>query len=213
MMKRALAVSVLGMAISACHPAVSPEVLRQWQTRQLYTCCNIHYEGTEISDANYYVGSLLPFGTAATVQKMTNDSVTFAAGGTALTLVHSYGRDQESAQQYFAKVLVDTDPHTVFKTYSKQVQSAITDSRVERGMTKPQVLMSLGYPPTHRTASTDLNTWTYFTNRWVATYEVQFGNDGKVSMLIGNAPTHNEPIVEPTPIPPPPVKVLHRRGK
>jgi hypothetical protein len=79
-------------------------------------------------------------------------------------------------------------------------------------MTKPQVIMSLGYPPTHRTASIDMNTWTYWTNRWI-TYQVQFGEDGKVSMLVGNAPTHNEPIVEPTPIPSPPVRSIHRKSK
>lgn len=210
-MKRAIAIGLVGFGLAACHPPVSPEVLRQWQTRTLYTCCNIHYEGDAINDANYSVGSLLPFGSSATVEKMTSDAITFRAGGTLLTLVHAYGRDQESAQQYFAKILVDSDPHAQFATYSKQVQSAITDGRVERGMTKPQVLMSIGYPPTHRTASTDMNTWTYWTNRWI-TYQVQFGDDGKVSNLIGNAPTRNEPIVEPTPIPPS-RRPIHRKSK
>ena len=211
-MKRMLAVGVLGVAIAACHPAVSPEVLRQWQSRQLYTCCNIHYETATISDANYYVGSLLPFGTAATVQKMTSDSVTFAAGGTALTLAQSYGRDQENSQQYFAKIFVDTDPHTVFNTYSKQVQSAITEARVERGMTKPQVLMSLGYPPTHRTASTNLNIWTYWYNQWV-TYQVNFDDSGKVANIVGTAPTNNQPIIAPTPIPAAPVHKIRGKSK
>jgi hypothetical protein len=211
-MKRAMAIGLVGLGLAACHPPVSPEVLRQWQSRTLYTCCNIHYEGDTINDANYSVGSMLPFGSSAMMEKMTSDAITFRAGGTLLTLVHAYGRDQESAQQYFAKILVDTDPHAQFATFSKQVQSAITDGRVERGMTKPQVIMSIGYPPTHRTASTDMNAWTYWTNRWI-TYQVQFGDDGKVANLIGNAPTRNEPIVEPTPIPPAPVRSIHRKSK
>jgi hypothetical protein len=211
-MKRAMAIGLVGFGLAACHPPVSPEVLRQWQSRTLYTCCNIHYEGDTINDANYAVGSLLPFGSSATVEKMTSDAITFRAGGTVLTLAHAYGRDQESAPQYFAKILVDSDPHIQFATFSKPAQSAITDGRVERGMTKPQVIMSIGYPPTHRTASTDMNTWTYWTNRWI-TYQVQFGEDGKVSLLVGNAPTRNEPIVEPTPIPPAPVRSIHRKSK
>ena len=189
-MKRAIAILFVGLGLAACHPPVSPEVLRQWQSRPLYTCCNIHYEGDTINDASPLVGSMLPFGSSATVQKMTNDSVTFRAGGTVLTLVQRYGRDQESSQQYFSKILVDTDPHARFATFSKQVQRAITDGRVERGMTKEQVIMSLGYPPTHRTASTDAWTWTYWTNQWV-TFQVQFGADGKVSNLVGNAPSRN----------------------
>lgn len=211
-MKRAIAIGLVGIGLAACHPPVSPEVLRQWQSRTLYTCCNIHYEGDTINDGNYSVGSTLPFGSAATVEKMTSDSVTFRAGGTMLTLAHSYGRDQESSPQYFSKILVDSDPHAKFATFSKQVQSAISDARIERGMTKEQVIMSIGYPPTHRTASTDMNTWTYWTNHWI-TYQVQFGDNGKVSNLVGNAPSRNEPIVEPTPIPPPPVRSIHRKSK
>ena len=206
-MQRAIAIILLGVGLAACHPPVSPEVLQQWQSRTLYTCCNIHYEKNEVSDANYSIGSTLPFGSPAVVQKMTTDAVTFRSGATELTLIHSYGRDQESAQQYFGKILVETDPHVRFATYGKQVQAAISDGRVEQGMTKEQVIMSLGYPPTHRTASTDANTWIYWYNRWV-TYEVQFDAKGVVSNIMGNAPTRNEPIVA-TPVPPP-VRSIHR---
>lgn len=199
-MKHALAIGLLGVALAACHQPVSPEVLHQWQSQSLYTCCNIHYEKNEVVDANYYIGSTLPFGSQVTVEKVTSDTLTFRAGATELTLVHSYGRDQESAQQYFQKIFITSDPHVAFASWPKDVQSAISDSRVEIGMTKPQVIMSLGYPPTHRTASTDLNTWVYWYNRWV-TYQVQFGDDGKVSNLVGNAPTRNQPIAAPTPAP------------
>lgn len=197
-MKHAVAIGLLAVAVAACHQPVSPEVLRQWQSQTLYTCCNIHHEKNDVSDANYSVGSTLPFGSQATVEKATSDSLTFRAAGTELTLYHSYGREQESAQQYFTRILVTTDPRAAFASYPKDVQSAITDGRVEVGMTKPQVIMSLGYPPTHRTASTDLNSWVYWYNRWV-TYQVNFGADGKVSGWVGNAPTHNQPIVAPTP--------------
>jgi hypothetical protein len=190
---------VFAVALAACHPPVSPEVLTQWQGRTLYTCCTIHYEHSDVSDANYFVGSTLPFGSPVVVERMTSDSATFRSGATQLTLYQSYGRDQESAQQYFSKIFVETDPHTVFATWPQPVQKAITDGRVERGMTRQQVIMSLGYPPTHRTASTDLNTWTYWYNRWV-TYQVQFGDDGKVSNIVGSpAPTQHEPIVAPAP--------------
>jgi hypothetical protein len=210
-MTRAIAIAVLGALLAACHPPVSPEVLHQWQSRTLYTCCNIHYERDEINDANYYVGSVLPFGTSAVAEKATSDSLTFRAGAIPLTLIHAYGAQQESSQQYFSKILVETDPRATFAAFPKQVQDAITDSRVEVGMTRPQVIMSLGYPPTHRTASTDLNTWTYWYNRWV-TYQVVFGADGKVSNLVGNAPTRGEPIVASKPVPTP-AKAPARRGK
>lgn len=204
-MKKTLAIAVLAIALAACRTAVAPQVLNEWQGRTLFTCCNIFHESAQVGDANYHVGAILPLGSPAAVQAMTSDSLTFRSGATDLTLVHSYGRAQESSQQYFDKILVATDPHTVFATYPKDVQSAIENGRVEVGMTKPQVLMSIGYPPTHRTASTDLNTWTYWQNHWV-TYQIIFGDTGKVANFIGNAPTSNQPIAAPAPTPAPAAK-------
>ena len=202
-MRRAAAIVGL-IVLAGCHAQVAPQVLQEWQAKTLFTCCNIRYEGEKVSDANYAVGSTLPFGSPAVIEAMTTDSATLRSGGTKLTLVQNYGREQESAEQYFGKILVGTDPHTRFATFPKMAQAAVTDGRVELGMTKEQVLMSLGYPPTHRTASTELDTWTYWYNRWV-TYQVIFSK-GVVQNLVGNAPTHNEPIVVATPKPTPPPK-------
>jgi hypothetical protein len=205
-MKRAAVITAFAL-LAGCRAAAPPAVMTEWQGRTLYTCCNVHYEGASINDANYTVGSTLPFGSPVTVVAMTTDSITFQSGPTKLTLRHSYGAAQETAQQYFNKILVDTDPHLRCATFPKMVQSAIEDGRVERGMTKEQVIMSLGYPPTHRTASTDLSTWTYWYNRWV-TFEVMFDTNGVVTNTVGNAPTRNEPIQVPTPTPLP-----AKRGK
>jgi len=206
-MRRAIAI-VLGLALVGvgCEKmrGSSPQLLSQWQSRTLYTCCNVHWEKDEVSDANYYVGTLLPFGTPASVTAVTTNSVTFTASGANLTLNHSYGRDQESSQAYFAKVLVETDPHVRFGTYPPKIQLAIKEARVEKGMTREQVIMSLGYPATHRTPSLDQPTWTYWYNRWV-TYTVTFGDDGKVALTQGQAPTRGEDLSAPPP-PPTPAK-------
>ena len=199
-MKRCALFLVL-VAFAGCRHRPSPELLREYASRSLVTCCNIHYETQEINDANYYVGSTLPLGTPALVQGVTDDSVTFLAAGHTLTLYHQYGKDQESMRQYLDKTLVADDPKVRVATYPRAVQDAIRDGRVERGMTREQVILSLGYPPTHRTPSTDASEWTYWYNHWV-TYQVQFGPDGKVANVIGRpAPTQDQPIPaqEPTP--------------
>lgn len=187
-MKRVIVAGLL-LVVVGCRPKTSPEVIGQWQSKQLYTCCNIHYEHSEISDANYYVGLPLPLGTRITVDQVTPEAFTFTAdGGMKLTLYHKYGRAQESSEQYFRKVFVETDPRTQLATFPLDVQEAINDSRVEKGMTREQVIMSLGYPATHRTLSTDSNTWTYWHNRWV-TYTVGFDSSGRVASIAGQAPT------------------------
>src|SRR5262249_54559147 len=146
------------------------------------------------NDANYYVGALLPLGTPVGVQAMGSDSITFVADGRKLTLSHKYGTGQESLRQFIDKVLVAEDPKPRLARYSRSAQQAIRESRVERGMTKEQVILSLGYPPTHRTLSITANEWTYWYNRWV-TYKVQFDDHGVVSTVVGRpAPTQDQPI-------------------
>src|SRR5262249_14307663 len=163
----------------------------------------IRHEGDQINDANYAVGTLLPLGAKATVQGAGRDSITFVADGTKLTLSHSYGTKEETFQQYIDKVLVANDPKLQVASFQPAVQEAIRDARVERGMTREQVILSLGYPPTHRTPSTNDREWTYWYNRWV-TYRVVFNDAGVVTDIVGRpAPTRDQPIVvgAPKPVP------------
>jgi hypothetical protein len=191
--KRVLVILVLG-SVMGCRAAVPPQVLQQYQGRTFYTCCNIRYEGQDINDANYQVGAILPFGSQAQVQAMRGRSVTFLADGRTLTLTQSYGTAQESFEAYLAKILVSEDPRVRFASWPKGVQEAVSAGHVEKGMTREQVLMSLGYPPTHRTPSLNDRQWTYWYNRWV-TFQVVFDDAGKVDQIVGSpAPTTNNPI-------------------
>lgn len=201
-MKRALLPLGLLAVVAGCTPAMSPEVLQQYQSRTLYTCCNIHYESANVSDANYYVGGTIPFGSQVEVQKADRGTLTISAAGQQLSLSHRYGKENEPFEKYVDKILVSADPKIKVASYSPSVQQAIKEGRVEQGMTKDQVIVSLGYPPTHRTPSLDAWEWTYWYNQWV-TYRVQFGQDGKVSQIIGTqVPSRNQPIKdEPPPAP------------
>lgn len=193
------------LVVAGCQKAMSPELLRQYQARTLYTCCNIFYEHEEVSDANYHVGTMLPAGTPVQVQSAGRSSLTILAGSTKLTLVQAYGK--EPFQQYIDKILVVEDPKPKLATFPQAVQSAIHGGRIEVGMNKDQVLASVGYPPSHRTASTAANEWLYWRNRWI-TYKVQFDDGGKVIGLVGiNPPTSNQPIVEEKPTAAPAAKV------
>jgi len=193
--KAALGLTV-GLAMAGCRQPAgpAPEVSQQLQGRELRTCCNLHYENEDISDANYWVGKTIPAGTPVTIQKVTKDSVTFSAGDSRVTLTHQYGTKEETMSQYLGKVLVAEDPRTRIARYRPAVQRAIEHSKVERGMSREQVLASLGYPPTHRTPSTNDREWTYWYNRWV-TYKVVFDDAGKVADVVGRpAPTAEAPI-------------------
>jgi outer membrane protein assembly factor BamE (lipoprotein component of BamABCDE complex) len=191
------------LTASCRQAAPPPATLVQLEGRSLFTCCNLHYEKEDINDANYWVGKLLPAGTPVRIDKVTGDGVTFSAADVKLKLTHEYGTKEESLDQYLAKVLVANDPKPRIAAYPAAVRRAIAKAKVERGMTREQVLVSLGYPATHRTPSLQGKEWTYWYNpeaqpwynRWV-TYQVVFDDAGKVSDVVGRpAPTAMVPIL------------------
>jgi hypothetical protein len=190
-----VALSILAaMMLGGCRQPPPSEALKRLENRDLYTCCNIHFEGDEITDANYFVGARLPPGTPVRIEKVDSDSVTFVAGEVRLTLTHQFGKNEESMQQYVDKILVGVDPRPKIESLPPPVRRAIDVGKVERGMTRDQVLASLGYPPTHRTPWLRERTWTYWYSRWL-TYQVVFDESGKVADVIGRpAPTAEVPI-------------------
>lgn len=196
--RRGIALSigaVLVLGTGCRHPA-TPEALQPLGNRNRFTCCNIHYESDHISDANYIEGKKLPAGTPVVVETITSDSISFVAGDVKLTLSHDYGAKQESLRQYLDKVLVLSDPKPKIASYPRAVRHAIESGRAERGMTREQVIVSLGYPPAHRTPSLQEREWTYWYSRWL-TYKVAFDDHGKVADVIGKpAPTAQLPIAE-----------------
>src|SRR5262249_10342144 len=154
-----------------CHRGAAPEVPADLSGRALYTCCNIHYETADISDVNYWAGKTVAAGTPVTIEKVTSDSVTFSAGDAHLELTHRYGTQEETFAKYPGKIFVADDPRPRIAGYRPGVQRAIANSKVERGMTREQVLSSVGYPPAYRTPSIDGREWTYWYNHWV-TYKI-----------------------------------------
>jgi hypothetical protein len=97
-----------------------------------------------------------------------------------LTVAFKYGRKTLTFDEYLDRLLVRDDLRAKLPT--GKVRSVIEAGDVEPGMTRDQVLMSLGYPPAHRTPSLSAATWTYWQNRWV-TMVVAFDGD-RVSRVV-----------------------------
>ena len=182
------------LVVGCSKPSLTPEQLLYYENRTLYTCCNMHYETDQLTDANYHVGTMLPMGTPVKVVGAVKEGFTFTAGPMTFTLDHSDGAPQETVPLYIDKIFLHQDPKPLVTRYSQAVQDAIRESRVERGMTREQVVFSLGYPPTSRTPQIDADEWTYWYNRWV-TYQVVFDDADKVTSIIGSsAPTRGTPV-------------------
>ena len=163
-----------------------------------YTCCNIRYEKTEITDVNYQQGAIIPYGTRVQIVEVKKNAVKFQpTGQPEMTLVYRHGRKVYPFEQYLDRIfLVDAPklaasaPASTSKSKSKSKAAPppaakfarqIGEGLVEPGMSKAEVLLALGYPPAHRTPSLESPIWTYWRNRWEV-FMVYFDGD-KVDRL------------------------------
>jgi hypothetical protein len=173
-MRTTLALVSLLVLAAGCATSTVPSPL-DGQTR--YLCCNLHYEKPTVTDVNYQTGALIPLGTRVTITKVHKQSVTFEGQGfPPITVELKYGHNAVPMDTFVNRLLVERDPKLKLKNLPKKTQELIGSAQVDKGMTRDQVLMSLGYPPAHRTPSLDSPQWTYWQNRWQS-FVVDFSGD------------------------------------
>lgn len=127
-----------------------------------YTCCNFHYEGDWISDANW---SEMPFIAAGAPIKVTGYGryrVHVEIDGKPMRLGLDYGRSQETLEQFAEKLVALENPQEKIKKYPADIREAIRLGKVVPGMSKKQAIIAVGYPMTSETASLDAPVWNYW---------------------------------------------------
>jgi len=151
-----------------------------------FTCCNLHYKGDWISDTNESTLPMIPAGTPIVLQGFGFNRARVLINAREMRIGHDYGRKQESKEQYVAKLIVNDDPKTKIMKYPQRIQEAIVAGKVCEGMTREQVIISLGYPRTDATPVLSNSVWKYWTASWEE-YLVIWGKDGLVQSI--SAPT------------------------
>ncbi len=160
---------VLGLAAvvalgAACHGPAVPHPL-VGQTR--YLCCNLRYEKPEVTDNWYQVGGMIPLGTRVQIVEVRRDQVKFQPEGfPQITLTQKYGDKVLPFDQYLSRVFVERNPKLSFGKKKDRLELAVEQGRIEKGMTREQVAMAVGYPPANHTASLEAPDWHYWANRW-----------------------------------------------
>lgn len=154
-----------------------------------FTCCNLHFERNEIVDVNWSGWAFIPAGARIKVLSFApstswfGDEAEVEIDGKRFVIANKYGRKQESIAQYLAKIVVQADPKPAARAFPDRIRHAIEEGKVVRGMTREQVLISLGYPATHRTPDLKANVWHYWASRR-APYEVRFDERGVVHSIV-----------------------------
>jgi len=149
-----------------------------------YTCCNLHYDADRISDANWRNLPMIPAGATIRIVSYGFNTAMVEIDGKPLRIAHEYGRDQETLETYVGKLVLPFDPRTRVASWPPEVREAIFRGVVIPGMTREQVLVAVGYPPTHRTFTLDSNVWHLWASR-VGRYEVHFNSQGTVEKIVG----------------------------
>ncbi|MEO8524288.1 MAG: hypothetical protein ABI460_06185 [Caldimonas sp.] len=163
--------------------APSAAAAAQMAQATTFTCCNLRYDDDWIGDAAY---SSLPFVPAGS-------KVRFVDWGRNRANVLIEGRKMSigveepkltTREQYFKNVVVNENPAAKIDTWPADVQAAVRAGKVMAGMTREQVIVSLGYPRADATPSLDAPAWTYWGDD-DAPYSLVWGDDGRVRSIEG----------------------------
>jgi hypothetical protein len=152
-----------------------------------YTCCNLHYEQDWINDGNYAQLPMIPAGTPIKVTEYGRYRAHVDIDGKPFRLGLDYGRDAETTEQWVAKLIVAADPKAKLAGYPTAVRQAIQKGQIMVGMSKEQVIMSVGYPLTNENPRYDAPYWRYWWSSF-GEYDVHW-NGGQVSKVTGHPDT------------------------
>ncbi len=178
-MKNALRIACLTAFGFASHAALAQELPAG------YTCCNFHHEKDWISDANWRYLPMIPAGAKIKVLDYGSNRATVEIDGKTMRIGHDYGRREEALQLFIQKLVVKNDPRAKIAKYPEKVRNAIHEGKVIPGMTREQVIISAGYPPTHRTPNLDSRVWNMWASR-TGRYEIHYNARGTVEKVVGN---------------------------
>jgi hypothetical protein len=161
-----------------------------------FLCCNMRTNGSWISDINYDENGMkiIPVGTPVTVTGYGHYRVKVDINGKHQAIGNDYSRDLD--MNTFAKrYVVAENPAAKIATFSKKAQEAIATARVAFGMTREQVIMSLGYPVTSENPNLSARTWKYWLSSF-SEYHVSFDADDVVYEVAADVETKIKVFLE-----------------
>jgi hypothetical protein len=161
-----------------------------------FLCCNMRTDGSWISDINYDENAkkIIPVGTPLKVTGYGHYRVKVDINGKSQAIGNDYSRDL-ALDEFAKRYVVAEDPAAKIATYPKQIQDAIAQARIVLGMTREQVLMSVGYPVSSENHNLQDKTWRF----WVSSFQefrVKFDDSGRVSDVDGDGDAKSKILLD-----------------
>ncbi len=151
-----------------------------------FLCCNMRTTGDWISDSNYNDSGqkLVPLGSPTKVTGYGRHRVQVTIDGKRQAIGNDYSRDL-GLEAFAKRYVVTDDPKAKLATYPAKLREAIQAGRIGRGMTRDQVLMSIGYPISSETPRLEATTWRYWVSSF-SEFQVFFDDAGRVKDVIAD---------------------------
>jgi hypothetical protein len=127
---------------------------------------------------------MIPAGAPIKVISYGSNEAAVEIDGKPMRLLQEYGRKQEPLEQFVAKWVVAKNPRAKIDKWPEPVRNAVNAGKVATGMTREQVIVAVGYPPTHKTASLEAPVWNHWQSR-AGRFEVVFNQKGVVEAVNG----------------------------
>ncbi len=146
-------------------PVVFSEALQQKVDQKIYTQYNIWYTDPEdISCLNIQQGSFIPIGTEITPISTSRSGAIRFKDNADHTFVIKFDSGSRlcTMRDYIAYTFTTTPPDELLAGIQPQALARIRRGEVVAGMTRNEVLLSYGPPPTIRTPDPRLDTWLYW---------------------------------------------------
>lgn len=138
----------------------NPELLKQMDGA-VFTKTNLRYDDDWINDASLPQLPFVPAGSRIKVTEWGKQKAAVLIDGRKMRLGVDYSRETQSIQNFFAAVTTPDDPRPAIAALPEATRNAVRAARVLRGMTREQVLISLGRPRLDFVPNLDAKEWRY----------------------------------------------------
>ena len=178
---RIMAVAIIGLVVvsiaGTCTTAEGKSSRRAKEKKysvvgkEYYTMANIWYEHPKkILSTNFHRGNMIPVGTKVVINRLRGVKIKFTVVETegTFTYFHAKKHSKIKLRELFERYFSKEDPMRPgghFEKFTEKEKENIMDGTLANGMSKEAVLMTYGYPPTHRTPSLATDVWTYWKGR------------------------------------------------
>ncbi len=158
--------------------------------RNGFACCNLRYSGDQLNSANYAKLPFIAAGTPVLIRAVDNAQAIVEIDGRQMLLRPDRAQTGETPARWLEKAVVAQDPRRRLEEFPAGVRAAIQSGRVMKGMTREQVIMSIGYPHVDDKKGLEAPSWRYWWSDFESFY-VQWTRD-KVRKIDGDSATVNK---------------------